>query len=114
MAGWRMFHPCDRRLPSQGWKIHVSAGLDNAEDVLRAVYEYCTRRKLPFKFLDSRAILLARNSKYAPREASGKFITLYPSDEGELRRALTDLAAALDGQHGPYVLSDLRYGDGPL
>ena len=114
MAGWRVLRPRDRQLPSQGWKIHVSAGLDNAADVLRVVYEYCTGLRISFKFLDDRAILLARSSKYAPRAASGKFITIYPSDEGELHRVLADLAAALDGEQGPYVLSDLRYGAGPL
>ena len=27
---WRHHHPMGVQLPNQGWKVHVSAGLDNA------------------------------------------------------------------------------------
>ncbi|WP_326567788.1 class III lanthionine synthetase LanKC [Amycolatopsis rhabdoformis] len=111
---WRVVHPQGVDLPEQGWKIHVSAGMDNADRVLAAVHEYCLDHRLAFKYLRSRTILLARNSKYAPRDGSGKLITLYPVDEYELARVLQDLSARLDGEHGAYVLSDLRYESGPL
>lgn len=39
---------------------------------------------------------------------------MYPADEAELESILTDLGALLDGQAGPYILSDLRWGTGPL
>ncbi len=34
---WVGVHPSGVRLPEQGWKIHVSACLDNAERVLATV-----------------------------------------------------------------------------
>jgi hypothetical protein len=111
---WQVLGPRERQIPDQGWKIHVSAGLDNASRVLRTTFDYCVERDIPFKFLVDARILLARNSKYAPRQASGKLITIYPGDEAELRRTLEELADALHGEPGPYILSDLRYGDGPL
>jgi len=111
---WQVFCPTDRILPSQGWKIHVSAGLDNAERTLRTVYDYCVERDIPFKFLRTRKILLARNSKYAPRQASGKLIAIYPGDDRELKDTLEDLSVTLRDEPGPYILSDLRYGSGPL
>ena len=111
---WQVLGPRERQIPDQGWKIHVSAGLDNASRVLRTTFEYCVARDIPFKFLIDARILLARNSKYAPRQASGKLITIYPGDEAQLRDTLEELADALHGEPGPYILSDLRYGDGPL
>ncbi|AGL17149.1 class III lanthionine synthetase LanKC [Actinoplanes sp. N902-109] len=111
---WTLCGPSGDKLPEQGWKIHVSAGLDNAERVLDLVWDYCVARGIGFKFLRGPKMLLLRNSKYAARGASGKFITVYPHDEAELARACAELAALLAGEHGPYILSDLRYGPGPV
>ncbi|GAA1949085.1 hypothetical protein [Amycolatopsis minnesotensis] len=111
---WRVLWPSGAVARRQGWKIHASATMDNAERVLTEVHRYCVARKIPFKYLRTRSILLARNSKYAPRSASGKLITIYPADDAEFARVLTELAAVLEGERGPYILSDLRYGGGPL
>jgi hypothetical protein len=55
-----------------------------------------------------------RNSKYSPRASSGKLATIYPVDEAAAQTILTELGALLSGEPGPYILSDLRWGDGPL
>ena len=55
-----------------------------------------------------------RNAKYAPRRGSGKFITIYPADDAELELVCKELGDLLDGEPGPYILSDLRIGTGPL
>ena len=55
-----------------------------------------------------------RNAKYSPRGASGKLVTIYPRNDEEFERILDELGALLDGEPGPYILSDLRVGDGPL
>ncbi|HEX5407534.1 MAG TPA: class III lanthionine synthetase LanKC [Pseudonocardiaceae bacterium] len=114
MDTWHILRPHGVPLPLQGWKVHVSSGMDNAESVLREVYDYCVDARLPFKYLRSKNVLLARNSKYAPRAASGKLITIYPCDDEQLAMVLAELGAILAGEKGPYVLSDLRIGDGPL
>ncbi|GAA2309633.1 class III lanthionine synthetase LanKC [Glycomyces scopariae] len=101
-------------LPLQGWKIHASASLDGAERVLEAVWDYCVPRGIQFKFLRSPGAFRARVSKYAPRGFSGKLVTVYPADDAECERILTELGAELDGAPGPYILSDLRWGTGPL
>ncbi|MFJ6793587.1 class III lanthionine synthetase LanKC [Streptomyces sp. NPDC091268] len=111
---WFALRPVDVRLPAQGWKIHISATLDNAESLLTTVYEYCTARDIAFKFIPSRYLLHLRNAKYADRAASGKFITVYPADEEQCRRIAQDLDTALAGAAGPYILSDLRWGAGPV
>ncbi|MEU1086736.1 class III lanthionine synthetase LanKC [Streptomyces sp. NPDC005892] len=111
---WAMLTPPDHRLPPQGWKIHVSAVAGNAEDVLDRCREYLVPRGIAFKFIRSRKVLLRRNGKYGDRSASGKFVTVYPRDEESLGRVLEELGTLLDGEPGPYILSDLRWRSGPL
>ncbi|MET9324443.1 class III lanthionine synthetase LanKC [Streptomyces sp. NPDC003038] len=111
---WFALRPLDAELPAQGWKIHVSACLDNAESVLDRVYTYCVDRRIAFKFVPSRYLLHNRNAKYADRAASGKFLTVYPADDEGCRRIAEELDALLAGERGPYILSDLRWGDGPV
>jgi serine/threonine protein kinase len=111
---WVMLAPADAALPAQGWKIHVSGCLDNASRLIEAVWAYAIERRIAFKFLRSRRVVLARNAKYAPRGGSGKLLTVYPADEATLERACAELGARLAGEPGPYILSDLRLGAGPV
>ncbi|WP_394829030.1 class III lanthionine synthetase LanKC [Pendulispora albinea] len=111
---WFTLKPAERAMPAQGWKVHVSACTDNAERVLEAVWQYCVPLAIPFKFIPHPRTFLALNAKQAPRASSGKLITIYPEDEAELKRVLEELSVVLAGEHGPYILSDLRFGDGPL
>ncbi|KPI27299.1 serine/threonine protein kinase [Actinobacteria bacterium OV320] len=100
--------------PAQGWKIHASATRANAERIAAIVWDYCVPRRVPFKFVPGPHLLHLRNTKYAGRDTSGKFVTVYPSDEGQLHTVLRELGALLTGFEGPYILTDLRWSDGPL
>ncbi|MEU5977069.1 class III lanthionine synthetase LanKC [Streptomyces sp. NPDC047315] len=114
---WLSYLPTGLALRPQGWKIHVSAAIDNAESVLRRVHAHCLERGVPHKFVPGPRLLKLRNAKYADRAGSGKFITVYPrddTDEASFPQLCQDLAALLAGEHGPYVLSDLRIGEGPV
>lgn len=111
---WAVVRPSGVRIPDQGWKIHVSSCVETAEEVLETVISYCLHERVTFKFLRGLPILQVQNSKYAPRGSSGKFCTLYPVDDAELERCLDGLGGLLAGYRGPYILSDLRWQDGPL
>ncbi|GAA2728087.1 class III lanthionine synthetase LanKC [Actinocorallia aurantiaca] len=112
---WVYYAPdTTEHLPAQGWKIHVSARHEDAVRALDLVWDYCVGRGIAFKHLRGAPALLSQNSKTADRASSGKFITVYPQDETELELALKELDELLDGIDGPYILSDLRYGTGPL
>ena len=111
---WVACAPDDVRLPDQGWKIHVSTTPAQARRVLDVVSGYCVAAGVTFKYLRSAEILLLLNGKQAPRASSGKFVTVYPVDDAAFERVATDLAELLAGTPGPYVLSDLRIGEGPL
>ncbi|MCT9932751.1 ATP-binding cassette domain-containing protein [Planotetraspora sp. A-T 1434] len=108
------YAPAGGALPQQGWKIHISSCMDQAERVLAAAWDYCVSRGLAFKFLRGRRVMMMQNSKYAFRGSSGKLVTIYPVDEVQLELVLKELAETLDGVAGPYILSGLRYGEGPL
>jgi tRNA A-37 threonylcarbamoyl transferase component Bud32 len=114
LADWLVYRPVGVPSRSQGWKVHVSACLDNADKVLTTVWDYCLRHRISFKFLRGLDALLLANAKYAPRGSSGKFVTIYPVDEAQLEVVLNELGEALAGSQGPYILSDLRWGEGPL
>lgn len=111
---WRCLQPDTVVLPPQGWKIHVSATAEQADRVVDEVWDYCVAREIPFKFLRCRTTLLLVNGKPADRSASGKFVTIYPVGNGVLEHTLNDLSHRLRGVEGPYILSDLRWGEGPL
>ncbi|MFF7738788.1 class III lanthionine synthetase LanKC [Streptomyces sp. NPDC007984] len=111
---WLVCTPEGTRRPAQGWKVHASGCQDNAEKILDAIHNFCVPRGIPFKFLRGQHILQLRNMKYASRGASGKLVTVYPADERELREVLEGVDALVGGEPGPYILSDLRFGQGPL
>jgi tRNA A-37 threonylcarbamoyl transferase component Bud32 len=99
------------RLPSQGWKIHVSANQRDANQVADLTIRYLVDQKIDFKVALDLNIFEMLNSKAMTRGKSGKLVTIYPRDEEEFRTCLDDLAKLLDGMWGAYVLSDHRYKD---
>ncbi|MFG2001056.1 class III lanthionine synthetase LanKC [Spirillospora sp. NPDC048911] len=112
---WMYYGPADGEpLPPQGWKIHISARLDDAERALDVLWDYCMPRGIAFKYLRGQSSLVMYNAKTASRSSSGKLATIYPRDVAELELVLKELDEALRGVEGPYILSDLRYGQGPL
>ncbi|MFD4176691.1 class III lanthionine synthetase LanKC [Streptomyces anulatus] len=111
---WLAYSPDGLRLPPQGWKIHVSAALDNAASVLERVVAHCLEHRLAFKCVPNAGLLALRNAKYADRAGSGKFITVYPPSDEAFPEVCTALMRLLEGEHGPYILSDLRCGNGPV
>ncbi|MGW3038942.1 class III lanthionine synthetase LanKC [Kitasatospora sp. NPDC001159] len=106
--------PGGQAMPEQGWKVHVSATPDSAEETIETAWRICRRLGLPWKYLRSRLVVAVVNAKYADRSASGKAVTVYPRTAGELETVLAELDGALGGRPGPYVLSDLRWNEGPV
>ncbi|MGW2520686.1 class III lanthionine synthetase LanKC [Streptomyces sp. NPDC001617] len=111
---WVVLTPADAPPTGQGWKIHLSATPHTTELTLDRAAAICVARAVPFKFLRSRQALQMMSGKNMPRGSSGKFVTVYPADDTQLDELLGELVAALDGLPGPYILSDLRIGRGPV
>ncbi|MBO2451295.1 class III lanthionine synthetase LanKC [Actinomadura barringtoniae] len=111
---WTVYVPPGQDTPTQGWKVHASGSVDSAGQILERCWDYCVPNGIEFKHLRGPGALKLRNAKYAPRGASGKLVTIYPANDEQLERVLTELGERLNGLPGPYILSDLRIGEGPL
>lgn len=108
---WTHVKPIGSRSLMQGWKIHVSATQDNAPSILDIAGRVCVKAGVPFKFASDRQILSMLLSKGCARGSSGKFMTIYPTSVEACQDLLDTLYEALQGQEGPYILSDRRYKD---
>ncbi|SET47921.1 Lanthionine synthetase C-like protein [Oceanobacillus limi] len=104
---WKFYGYEDKKIKEQGWKIHISATMANAKDILEVVSGVLFEREIPFKHLLDRKTLHSVNSKNGNRISSGKFITIYPATDNEFLELLDVLYEKLkDYENGPYILSD--------
>ncbi|HLJ88291.1 MAG TPA: membrane translocator, partial [Candidatus Angelobacter sp.] len=108
---WYHAHPVGHRLPMQGWKIHVSATIENGPSILGRAARIAGANGVSFKFALDRKVLAMMSSKSWHRGRSGKFITMYPEDLSCFKNLMEQLYAELREDHGPYILSDKRYKD---
>src|SRR5829696_5368500 len=60
---WVALRPLGVELPAQGWKIHISGTLDNAEDILGIAWDFCLKNNVSFKFIRSAEMLAVNNAK---------------------------------------------------
>jgi len=93
----------------QGWKLHVSSTVADAEQVLRAVVPVLAGARCAFKFARTLELLARMNDAHAPRTKSGKFLTVYPAADTDVPELARLLDSATAGLAGPAILSDTRY-----
>lgn len=107
---WWYFR-AESSLPTQGWKIHISATPDNASDVLTAVWPILQKSRVSWKVVPSLAKLTKLLTPPARLEHVAKFITVYPEDDSKALCVAESLYHATQGFTGPVVASDRRYLD---
>lgn len=100
-----------QRLPSQGWKIHISATNQNALEILEKAGKILVAAGVSFKFANDLETLTLMTSKRWSRGGSGKFMTIYPKDDSTFLTVIEELYVGLKGFSGSYILSDRRYKD---
>lgn len=103
---WIRLTPIGVRIPPQGWKLHIAATSRNAGDVLATVMPILLREQVPFKFAATREQVVLLNTPNTPREAAGKFITIYPVDDTQAVRIAQACDSVTEGFAGPAILSD--------
>ncbi|MCA6609080.1 MULTISPECIES: class III lanthionine synthetase LanKC [Bacillus] len=107
---WRYCIYTKEKMPKQGWKIHITTDIDEAQKTLDIVIPYLIRNKVSFKFVPNERQLLFKNSKNGDRASSGKFITIYPYDKKIFLTLLSDLDNLTKAlKKGPYILNDKRW-----
>lgn len=105
---WHYFINMASDFPAQGWKIHISAAIDESQHLLYDVSSFLFKNDISFKFVPSRLALMQKNGKYGDRAAAGKFITVYPSSEEKFCELLDELKKITDNYSaGPYILNDM-------
>ena len=108
---WHMAYRDGIVIPPQGLKIHVSATLQSAAEVLRRVVPECVAEDTSFKVIADRGLLHLAGSKNFGRGSSSKFITIYPPGPEVFKRLIETLHQRTRDLDGPYILSDMRYQD---
>ena len=102
------------RWPDQGWKLHVSATPLSAVEVLERCLPVLLEAGVRFKVVGTRLRLMTLNGGLGGDTQAGKFITVYPTDDGQA----VNLAVALDettrGLRGPRVPTDQPLRPGSL
>ncbi len=98
--------------PKQGWKIHITANVNDADRLLYKVAQFLLKRQISFKFIPNLQQLKIRNSKYADRAEAGKFITIYPKTTEMFSKLLPELKKITSPyREGPYILNDKQWQD---
>ncbi|TYK44303.1 class IV lanthionine synthetase LanL [Actinomadura decatromicini] len=111
---WTHVRPASQARRIQGWKLHVSATIVSAAEVLRVCLPPIVASGSPFKFAGTLENLRDLNDFRTPRGNSGKFITVYPADDGVLGELAERLHEVTLGLDGPAVLSDVPFRKGSL
>jgi len=94
----------------QGWKLHVSATVTGASDVLERVVPLLAARCVSFKVAASPATLVRLNDGSLGQSQIGKFMTIYPESDAQARELAMALRAVVEGCEGPDIVTDLWLG----
>lgn len=115
-APWTRFAPLGSDGPArrQGWKIHVSATVENVQRIIRQAHAICRENRTCFKSITGWDGYFSLCGKYAARASSGKIITIYPEDDEMFVMLLRHLDDSLGMENGPHILTDVQYGSGPV
>ncbi|WP_165952379.1 class IV lanthionine synthetase LanL [Kribbella albertanoniae] len=111
---WCTVRPDGVETRAQGWKLHVSATVASAPEVLTRVLDVLVPAGCVFKFAGSPEHVRELNGGHYPRGGAGKFVTIYPVDDDQFRCLAAELHQATDGLPGPTILSDRPYRPGSL
>lgn len=104
----------DARIPAQGWKLHVSASMIDADAVLRRAIPVLLASGATFKTAKSIRFLATLNQGQGGYSQIGKFMTIYPASDDEAVTLARTLHEATLGLKGPGVPSDRALVSGSL
>ena len=94
-------------LPSQGWKIHVSASASEAVSLCEDVVPWLVSQRVTCKIVADIDSIVRINSGLAGETQTGKVLTVYPSDDAEAASLARELDRRWAGTEGPAIPSDL-------
>jgi hypothetical protein len=104
--GWIHVVRSDVDVPLQGWKLHLSGCENSAAEVLRRALPVLLSETASFKIAASYDELNDLNEGNGGLSQIGKFVTVYPIDDGQAVRLTVALDRATESLRGPRVPSD--------
>jgi serine/threonine protein kinase len=113
-SGWIRVKSTLSNPPAQGWKVHVSATILSAREVLQRVLPVLLEEGVYFKVASSISALHNLNHGAGGVSQIGKFITIYPNDDAQAMRLARSLDEATTGLEGPAIPSDRPLRPGSL
>ena len=107
---WISFRPKDANRISQGWKIHISAVVVEAADMIESSLNLFLSKEFSFKIPTSQEHIIDLNSGVYGMSQVGKIITLYPNftNDQQLIALVSTLREMWPTGNGPFVPSDLQ------
>ncbi|MFI9105447.1 class IV lanthionine synthetase LanL [Streptomyces fildesensis] len=113
-AFWCRVGPAEQLKRVQGWKLHLSATVLSAPEVLHRAARVLVAKRCAFKFAAQAKYVEELTGSRYDRAQCGKFITAYPRDDDHFRELAEALDLATAGLPGPAILSDRPYRKGSL
>ena len=106
---WRYSRQPSRDDPTEGWKIHVSATVLSAAEVLARAHPILRKYDAFFKVPSRPEQLASLNAGLPWFSQVGKFLTVYPRSADEAANLARELHNATRGLPGPRIPFDAQY-----
>lgn len=111
-VAWRLHSPSDAAPVTQGWKVHVTASVSEADTFLSKMAAWLGALRAPFKVPARLADVAAINSGDGGEEQLGKIMTVYPRDDAHAREVIETLDRAWPSSRGPEIPTSLHLRPG--
>lgn len=108
-GNWSYSRPLGKSDPAQGWKLHLSATVLSAGEVLDRAWPILRQENAFFKVPRDLEMLRSLNSGLSDFSQVGKFLTVYPRSIDEAVRLASSLHHATRGLPGPRIPFDAHY-----
>ena len=111
-GGWLSFESHPKR--EQGWKLHLSATVLSAVEVLERSLPILLKANVPFKVAANLGCLNDLNEGHVGISQVGKFVTVYPDTDEQAVQLAIQLEYATTGLKGPQIPSDRSIRPGSI
>lgn len=111
---WQTYLPPERTECDVGFKLHLSAGLTSASEVLLAAIPVLAEARVPFKHVTTLERLAFLSCGRGGASQVGKFLTVYPTSPDLARQLGYDLHRATCELSGPLISSEWQLMPGSL
>lgn len=111
---WIHVYKKSNKIPTSGWKIHVSASIFNADKILERILPVLLKCCVNFKVASNIDFLAFLNNNPINKRQAGKYITIYPTDSKQAQLVAEAIHQKTLDFLSPPILSDKQYRPGSI